>query len=170
MSVITAVELEDLVLARESTRQPYCAHGGFSSRIDEPHFLNRGEGVAYCFSKDDFIFCWGPEARPPANLLAERVLHGLSCVPEDERAPGTHKINVGNPIFVHYAAAPAGPDEDRIAADAAECPHGAVDTPRNRSLSTNEQGLGTLAHRYPQRDKVSCLFKKAALRPPWRST
>src|SRR5207247_11350073 len=104
MSVITAVELEDLVLARESTRQPYCAHGGFSSRIDEPHFLDRGEGVAYCFSKDDFIFCWGPEARPPANLLAAHVLHGLSCVPEDERAPAPQNSRAGNATPAHRPA------------------------------------------------------------------
>src|ERR1019366_5416246 len=143
---IAAFELHRKVAAREPARRPYGRHGGFGAGVDQPHHFHARYGIADGFGQIDFPL----RRRAEAGARFERLAHGFYdrrvAVPEQQRSPRTHVVDVLVAIDVEDVRSLAASDEGRSAALASEGAHGRVDPSRNYFLCSLKSGFGFSVH------------------------
>ncbi len=61
VSVITTVELDDVISPRETPREADGRHSGFCAGADQANLLNRGNGFHKHLRENCFAFRWRPE-------------------------------------------------------------------------------------------------------------
>ena len=127
VAVIAAFELDDLVAAGESARQPEAGHRRFGPAVDHPHFLDRRHPAADQLRHFHFERIGDSEADAARRRGADRVDHDLRRVPEDRRAPGADVIDVFIAIDVPDPCALRALDEERLAAETAKGAHRRID-------------------------------------------
>jgi hypothetical protein len=126
--VVAAGELEDAVAAREPARQPDRAHRRLGARRDEPHLLDRRNGVHELLGKLYLPIGRGPERRPVAGRVHDRVDRLRVGVPEDQRPPGHDPVDVAVAVLVLEVCALTAADEQRLVeTDGSHRPHRRVD-------------------------------------------
>src|SRR5437763_2639726 len=94
MPVIAPVELDDLVAAGESARQPKTRHRGFSSAVDHPYFFDRRHPSAYQFGEFHFEWIRNSKTQSAFSDRTNRIDHHLRSVSKNRRAPAADVINV----------------------------------------------------------------------------
>src|SRR5262249_43078391 len=92
----------------------------------------------------DFRRGGGAKAGAVRRGPPDRLQHMRVGVPKDERSPRADIVNVAVAIGVVEVGTLSALDEERLAADGAEGPDGAVDTAGNHSKGLCEQGLRAL--------------------------
>ena len=88
-----------------------------------------------------------PKVRPRAAVAVHRGEHAGIRVPEDERTPGAHVVDVLAPVLVDEARTAPLAEEHRRAAHGAEGAHGGVDPAGNQFLRTFKEAAAALVHR-----------------------
>ena len=83
-----------------------------------------------------------PKLVPRFQRLAQRVHHGLGPMPQQQRPPGAHVIDVGIAVDVEDARAFAALDEPRRAAHAAKRAHRRIHAAGNARLRPRKQRFG----------------------------
>jgi len=123
MSVIAALELDEPVAAREPAREADRAHRRLGAGAHHAQPLDRGHELGDAPGKLGLDH--GGSAEGEAVGCAPR--HGRDDVrvrvAEDHRAPGAHVVDQPPPVLGLDVRAARAPDEERLAADAAERAH-----------------------------------------------
>ncbi len=126
MAVIVAGELHDHRPAGVSAGQADGAHRGLGAGVDQPHLLDRRDGL------DDQLgqFVFGQGGRPEAGAAPQGRLDGRDdrrmAVAQDHRPPRADVVDVAVAVDVEEIGPFGAVEEDRLAADAAERPGGAI--------------------------------------------
>ena len=118
MAVVAARELEHSVAARMSPREPEHGHGGLGPGGDEPHLLDRRDGVDDLGRELDL----GLGRRAEARALERRPAHRLDRlgigVAEDQRPPRLHPVGEAPAVGrLDVCALPAADEERLVHAD-----------------------------------------------------
>jgi hypothetical protein len=115
VAVVAAGELEDPVAAGRAAREAQRAHRRLGPRRDEANLLDRGHGVDELLRERHLALGRRAEGRPRRS----RLLHGLDDlgigVPEDERPPGHHPVEIAVALRVPDVGALAASSEERLA-------------------------------------------------------
>ena len=117
VAVIRACELEDQLAAGDRACQPDRAHRRLGARRGHPQHLDGGH------ARGDLARRAAPRPRSArrrwsrAGGARHRLDHVRIGVPEHERAPRAHPVDVLVAVDVGQRGARAGRDEDRVAAD-----------------------------------------------------
>jgi hypothetical protein len=132
VAVVAARELEDAVAAGRAAREPERAHRRLRPGGDEPHLLDRGNGVDELLGERHFAL----RRRAVGRSCGGGLLYGLDHlgigVAEDERAPGEDPVEIAVALGIPEVSALAALGEERLAgADGAPGTHGGVDPARN---------------------------------------
>ena len=114
MAVVAALELEDPVARVNAPRDADRAHRRLGARRDEPHHLDRRDGVDDLLRQLDLALGRRAEARPVARGLAIGLDRLGVRVPEEERAPRHHPVDVAPAVDVLEVRALAARDEERL--------------------------------------------------------
>ena len=111
-----------------------------------PEFTRRTISIDGTILRDqlgqfDFALGGRAEAGPDFQHLAQRVDHRLRAVPQQQRSPRAHVIDVGIAVDVEDARAFAALDESRDSADAAKRPHRRIHAAGNHLLRPRKPAL-----------------------------
>ena len=87
MAVITALELDDFVAPRVSTRQADRAHRRFGARTHHAQALDRRHEIGDLRGDSRFQHAGSAKAQAPLRGLYNGFEHGRVCVPEDHGSP-----------------------------------------------------------------------------------
>ncbi len=143
MTVVTALEFDNLVAPGVAAGQPDGAHGGFGAGVDHPHQVHVGHDPAQCAGQFGFNLGRGAEAQAELQL----GLHGLQYrrvgVAQNHRPPGQHIVDVALALAV-IQVGPFGPfHKQRRAPDAAECAYRRIHAAGNILTGSFEKLLGS---------------------------
>ena len=94
VAVVVAGELDQPVAARRGARQPHGAHRGLGAGGDEAHHLDRRHGVHDLGREVDLALGRGAERRPACERIGDGGERLGVGVPEEERPPGEHPVDV----------------------------------------------------------------------------
>ena len=134
MTVITAVELEDLVSAGVATSQTDGAHGGFGSGGDHAHHFNVRISVADHLGQ----LCLAGRGCAERSACCRCFLNGFNnlgvAMAQNHWSPGTDIIYIGVIVGVENFRTSGPRDEDWLTANRLECPDRAVNTTRDHLL------------------------------------
>jgi hypothetical protein len=142
VAVVTALELDDLVAAREAARQTDGTHGRLRPRADEAHQLDGGHDLADPPGQLGLDGRGRAERQPVERGGPHRLDDRRVGVAEDHRAPGAHVIDVLPAVFPPDAGAGGLADEHRLAADGTERADRRVDAAGDVTLGLLEQVHG----------------------------
>ena len=131
VAVVVAGELDDLGAAGGGTCEPHRCHRRLRARRDQAHHLRRGNTVDHLRCKLDLRLGRRAEARAALGGTRDRLDHPRMRMPEDQRPPRAHVVDVPVPVDVLDLGAGAGPYEERLAPDRAHRAHRAVDAARD---------------------------------------
>jgi hypothetical protein len=94
VAVIAAFKLDGNFTSSEATRQANRAHTGFGAGVHQPHHFDRWDRINDQLCQ--FHFASGRRAETGTNLkrLCERIQHWLRAMPEQQRTPRIHIIDV----------------------------------------------------------------------------
>src|SRR5436305_11465883 len=123
MSMITAVELEDLIAPCERAREADARHSRFCAAVHHPHLLDRWNPIADQFRHLQFQRIGNSKTQSARRSVSNRFEHNFWRMPKNRRSPTAHVINVL--IFIHVpdpCAFPAS-DEKRLTANIAKGTH-----------------------------------------------
>ena len=128
VAVVAARELDHAVAARHGPGQPQRAHRRLRARADEPHHLDRRHGVDDLGGELDLRLGRRAEGRPAVG----GGVHGCEGlrvrVPEEQRPPRLHPVDVAVALDVLHPASRAARDEHGLVdAHGAHRAHGRVD-------------------------------------------
>ncbi len=145
MAVVIAREFDHDIAPREPAGQTQSAHRGFSSRIHQPHLLDRRHG------RDDQVgqFTLGlgrrSEARPAGNRRLERRGHGWMAMPEDHRSPGADVIDVAIAVEIEEIRPAAPLEKNRFPADSAKSSSGTIHAAGHQLPGAGESAMALFA-------------------------
>ena len=140
MTVIAARELEDPVTPGRRPREPNGAHRRLRAGGDEPDQLERGHRIDELLGELHLALGRGAERRSLARGRDHRLNDLGIRVPEDQRPPRHHPVDVAAAGLVLDPRALAAADEERLVeADGAHRPHRRVDAARNHLASPPPQ-------------------------------
>ena len=114
VTVVAARELEDAIATGDTTGEPERAHGRLGSGGDEAHLLHRRHGVGDLLGERHLAFGRRAEGRAVGGGLLHRLDHLGIGVPEDERAPRHHPVDVPVALRVPEVGALAAGGEERL--------------------------------------------------------
>src|SRR6185437_9371267 len=138
MAVITAFEFHRQLPAGKSARQPDGAHARFRSRTDQPHHLDRRYGIDDQFRKLHLAGRWRSKTSAQFKHGSNGIDHRLRTVPEEQRTPGAHIVDVCVAIYIEDVRAVGSGNESRRAADGSKGPDWRIHTARNALFRTRE--------------------------------
>ncbi len=138
--MIAADELHNLVAMRVAARQTQRTHGSLGARVHHADDLDVRVDLVHFFRElglDD-----GRSSIACAALYSffERLYDLRMSMPDDERSPGAHIIDILVAIDIEYAVAEAVVDERRRAVDIGIGPDRAVDAARHVLLRFRKGG------------------------------
>ena len=167
VAVIAALELHDLLPAREAARKPDRAHRCFGAGAAHAHQLDRRHQL------DDLARDGRSRFRSARRTTgrSRRLLHGADHVgvrmPEDHRAPRPDVVDVAPAVGRPGTGAPGAGEKNRLAADAAKCAHGRIDAAGDVLAGFFEQAHGSAELQRRTRRNLSSVLARsraAALR------
>jgi hypothetical protein len=132
--VVAARKADDQVAAGEAPGQADGAHRRLGPRADQAHLVDRRHCVDDLFREPDFALRRRAERRPVERSLPDGLDHLRVRVPEDERSPRLHPVDVALPFGVFDVSTLAPADEERLAPDDFPRANGRIDAPRNGRL------------------------------------
>ena len=127
VAVVAPGELHDLVAAGVATGEAHGGHRRLGARADQPHLVDGGDEAADRLGHLDLALGGRSIGRPGGGGPAHRVDQGRVGVAEDRRPPRLHVVAVTAAIGVDEIGPLGGGDEEGLATDGAERPHGRVD-------------------------------------------
>ena len=152
--MVAAGELEHAVAPGEAAREPDRAHRGLGAGGDEAHHLDRRHRVDDLLRELDLGLGRGAEGRPAGGGVLDRGERLGVGVPEDERPPAQHPVDVALPVDVLDLGAAAAAHEDRLVeADRAHRANRRVDASRDQPLRPPRE-LGALLQSHVARSFV----------------
>ena len=150
MAVVAALELDDLVTARERASDSNGAHAGLGAGAHEAEHLDGRDGVDDQSRQTAFQLGGSAEARPPLGGALDRRYDPRVRVAQDQRPPRTDVVDVLASVGIVDARALAALDERRHAAHGSKGPHGAVHAAGQQRLGLLEKRLGAARHPGPR--------------------
>src|SRR5437667_9880401 len=131
MSVITAIELNDFVMAGESARQPNTRHGRFRAAIDHAHFFDRRHPLADQFRHFHFERIWYAKSQATRGCFSHCIDNYLWGVSQNRRAPTTDVIDVFIPVHIPNLRALRTLNKKWVFAHMTKCTHWGDYPPRD---------------------------------------
>src|ERR1051325_4079665 len=116
MTVVTTLELDDLLPLREAARQADGRHRRFGAGVAHPDLLDTGNGLANEPGHRHFQRVRNAEAGPVLGGLLHRLNNPRMRVTQDGRSPGANVIDPFVSIDIPDPRAPGSIDEKRLAA------------------------------------------------------
>ena len=126
MSVVTTVELDDFVAARETAGQPKARHGSFGAAVHHPHFFDGRHPITDQFRHFHFQRVRNSETHAAGGGLAHGSDNDLWRMTENRRPPAADVVNVFSSIDIPNLRAFCALNEKRCAADIAKRAHGRI--------------------------------------------
>src|SRR5262245_12725462 len=124
MPMITAIELDDLVLFRESAGEAYRRHARLGAGVAHPDLFDARHCVANEFCHCHFVRVGYPEAR---STLRRRLHRSDDCrmrMAENCRTPRADVVDVVVAIDIKNVRTLSPIDEEWLSAHGTECAHG----------------------------------------------
>src|SRR5437879_6316466 len=145
VSVITALEFDDKVPLRHSSRQPHSAHRCFRAAGDKTNLFN--ERNCPCNQRGKLKLQLGRHTKTcaAACLVSDCLADGGIRVSHDHRAPRTHKIEQLVSVRVVKVLPAAALDDQRLSTDGSERPDGTVHAANQHLLGALENLARTFA-------------------------
>ncbi len=131
MSVVAAVELDDLVAAGEAAGQPDGRHRRLRAGVAHAHLFHAGDCVHHQVGHLHFVGIRYAEARPVVGGVFHRLDDARRGVAMDRRTPGADVIDVFIAVDVADLGAAGVIDEEGIASDGAKGADGGIDAAGN---------------------------------------
>ena len=124
MTVVAALELQNLFAAGCGARHAQRGHGRLRSGVHQANALDRGESLTNPLSQIHFAFRRSSEAGPGCEHSCQRF-HDLGmAVAEDQRTPGAYVVDVSSAVHVNNPRAFPARDEDGVTPDRPKGAHG----------------------------------------------
>src|SRR5690606_23547339 len=142
MSVIATFELYDPIASCESPRQANGAHRGFCARGHQANLLDGRHKPADGLCHSDFSFCRSAIAKALLQLLLQRLDDGSMAMPENQRSPCAHIVQIAVSIRIGQPGTFATLKEQRVATDATEGTNRRIDTPGDHLAGAVEEFTG----------------------------
>src|SRR5438128_12576836 len=139
MSVVAAIELDELVAASETARQPNARHRRFGPAVHHSHFFDRRHPAADQFRHLDFERIWDSKAQATLGSFAHSVDNYLGSMSQNRRAPTADIVDIFVPIDIPNFSATRTFDEKRFSSNVSKCAHGRVYAARNAFLRCGEK-------------------------------
>ena len=114
MAVVAAGELDHAVALREAAREPERAHRRLGPGGDEPDLLHGRDRVHDLGRELDLGLRWRPEARAAERRAAYGLDRLRVRVPEEQRPPGHHPVEIPIAVDVLEIGALAALDEEGL--------------------------------------------------------
>ena len=130
--MVAAIELEQQVAPRGSTGKPKRAHGGLCSARDEAHHLHMRHALAYELGQGHLEPVGNTKAGSPGQGVTQRVQYHGRGVPEHERSPRQHVVDILVVVHVPDAGALPACHDERLAAYTSKCTHRRVHAAREQ--------------------------------------
>src|ERR1700722_7426519 len=138
MAVVASLELDDQVAFSEPARQANRGHGGVRSGVDEADHFDRGNCFRDFLAKLYFERGSHAEAGAAGSLIGNSGDNIGMRMPQDQGAPGTHKIDVLAAVNIVKTRALGMVDYERRASYGAEGADRAVDSAYKSFLAALE--------------------------------
>ena len=142
MTVVSPDELDHFVPAGECAGEAQCAHHRLGPRVDEADHLHAGHEAADQARELQLERARSAEARSSRGGSGQRRQDARVRVPEHQRPPRQDVVDVAVPVDVEQPGPFAPVDEQRIAPDGLESPHGRVDASGQKGDRLGEQAAG----------------------------
>src|SRR2546421_6265535 len=123
MSVITAIELDDLVAPCKPAREPDARHRRLSAAVHHPHFFDRRHPLTDQFRQFHFERIRNSKTQAARGRLAHRIDYHLRRMPKDRRSPTADVIDVFVSIDIPNLRSLSACDEEWLAIDVAKRAH-----------------------------------------------
>ena len=127
MSVVAPLELEDVLPLRDGTGQPGDAHRGLGAAAGEAHHLEMRHPLGNPISEFDLALGGHAEARAQLHHARHLLQDHVGGVPQDERAPRQHVVDVFVAVGIPHAGPLAARRHKRLAPDPAKGAHRRID-------------------------------------------
>jgi hypothetical protein len=164
VTVIVAVELDELVASGIAASQSDRAHGRLGAARDHAHHIHAGDHVADSLGELNLDLRRRSIARATVELLANPIEHLVGCVTQYHRAPRRHKIDVLVADGVPHVRALGVIVEDRIATHALERTDRRIHAARDIARCLSEEALGvSVVHVRVAPFKGACLSPRRVL-------
>ena len=118
------------------------AHGGFGAGVHQPDHLHRRHRLRDQLRQFHFALGGRAEAGADFENLPQRVDHRRKTMPQQQRTPGAHVVDVRVPVGIENARALAAVDEPGNAAHAAKRTHRRIHAARDHFLGARKQSFG----------------------------
>ena len=142
MAVIAAVDLDDLRATRETPGDAHRGHRRLGAGRHKPQLLQRGHRQADALGEIDFTGGGRAKAGPRRRGGRDGRDDVRIGVPEDERSPGSHEVEVAIAIDILNVGARTAVQEDRRSPDGLEGPNRRVDASGEKLARPLEETLG----------------------------
>ena len=151
MTVIAAIEFDDLIALSETTCQTDRGHSRFRARVAHPHLFDAGNHGANQFGHGHLKRIGNAETDPVGGGCLHRLNNLSMCVTKDGRAPGSYIIHVFIAVDVPDPGALGLIDKERLTANGAKRPDRRIDPAGNvfQGLCKKLFGFGPRDHGKP---------------------
>ena len=134
MTVVVALELNNLVATGEGTRQPQGTHRGLRPGVYKTDHLQVRHELFYQRRQLHFQGTGGTETGASGGSAVQGCHHLRLRVTQDQGTPGKHVVDVAIAVNIVNKSAFAVVDKERLPANRAKCPHRRTDTARHHLL------------------------------------
>ena len=124
MTVIAALELDQLAATGVAARQADGAHAGFGARTHQANLFGAGRQLEDLLGQLDLALGRRPKREPVQRGLLHGLQHLRVAVPQDHRAPGADVIDVAGALGIPHVGALGAGDETGRATHGAKRAHG----------------------------------------------
>src|SRR5690349_16706752 len=170
MPVITAIELDDRVATRGGAGKPNRAHRRFGAAGYKAQHFDVRHSRQHELGQSQLERGWNTEARPILHDTLERRDDRRGRMPEHERSPRKHVVDVFVVVDVPDARPSTAPDDERLATDPAEGAHRRVHASRKQLSGPPEKvvRIGSLSTRHRAHRPKLLMDPPAAMGRPRR--
>src|SRR5437588_10681920 len=135
MTVVAAIEFDNLIAAGESARQSNARHRRFGPAVDHSDLLDRRHPLANEFGQFHFERVRNSETQSARGRIAHGTDHNFRRVTENSWTPTADVVDVFVSIDIPNVRAGSALNEKRLAADIAERTHRRINAAGNAFLS-----------------------------------
>ena len=137
--MICARELDHQLSPSRRAREAQSGHRRLCPGAGEPCHLRARDSGHHLLGKLDLRLGGRPVARAAQARRHHRLHHHGVSVTQNQGTPGADVVQIAVAVDVHEVGSARARDEDRIPADEAHRPHGAVHAPGQELLRPPEQ-------------------------------
>ena len=141
MTVIAALELDDLVPSGKAPCSTNRTHHCLSTGIYHAHHFHTGNDLVNEFCHFHFQRCSSAVAETVFQLAAYCLQHHVRVMPQDHRTPGTNIINISVAVLVVEVLIFGTLDKSRRSAHGLKCTYRRIDAAGHQFFGTGVEFL-----------------------------